>query len=313
MSSSDMPEVLILDEGFAGLFDLKEFSFSPVFLPKAGKLEDNPHIKAIITNGAIGLPEALQSLSSLEMIAVCGVGIDRLPLPLLKKRKIKVSTAIGINADEVADTALMFLLNLRRNFLFNFAWLKEGLWQKSGEPPLGHSIKNAKIGIVGLGAIGQALAKRVSALGASVRYYNRSERDTSFQREKDLGQLAEWSDALILAVPGTEETYHLIDSHILEKLGSEGILINIARGSVIDENALIRALKDNKIKGAGLDVFETEPAVNPAFFELSNCILQPHQGSATLETRKAMAMNVIQNLQAYFQGKPLITPLSGLA
>ncbi|QCE32635.1 2-hydroxyacid dehydrogenase [Acetobacteraceae bacterium] len=310
----DAAQTLLLDKGFKDFTHPDHFSAMPQAPSADGMIKNASDIKAVITNFAIGISEEmLAKLPNLEIISVFGVGVDRLPLQTLKKRGIKISTTAGVNADEVADTALMLLLNLNRHFIANTEWMKNGSWLKCGEPPLGHAIKNSRIGIAGFGAIGKKIADRMAVFGAEIRYYNRTAQKTAFPREETLQSLATWADTLILALPGTKETKKIINADILEKLGKNGTLINIARGSLVDEKALLEALEKKNIRGAGLDVFVGEPNINPEFYRLENCTLQPHQGSATWETRQAMALNVIQNLQAHFNGQPLLTPLKDFA
>ncbi|QCE34357.1 2-hydroxyacid dehydrogenase [Acetobacteraceae bacterium] len=310
----DASQTLLLDQDFKKFITPETFSTPPKEVSALDLSQNNPHIKAIITNFAVGVSEEiLEKLPNLEIISVFGVGVDRLPLQKAKERKLKITTTAGVNADEVADTALMLLLNLNRHFLGNVQWMENGSWVKIGEPPLGHSIKGSKVGIAGFGAIGKAIAERLSVFGAEIRYFNRSAAQTAFKREDSIDSLADWADTLILALPGTQETQNIINENILKKLGANSVLINIARGSLIDEKALIEALKNKTIRGAGLDVFLNEPNINPAYLTLPNCVLQPHQGSATWETRQAMACNVVQNLQAHFSKRALLTPLKGFA
>ncbi|MDF7673855.1 2-hydroxyacid dehydrogenase [Acetobacteraceae bacterium ESL0709] len=270
-----------------------------------------PYLKAIATTGAAGVPSGImEALPHLEIIAVNGVGTDQIDLEQAKERQIPVSVTSNMTTNDVADLAIMLLMTLRRNFRYNEEYMQAGRWASEGYPPLSRSLEEKRMGIVGFGAIGQAIARRAQASEMEVTYYSRHKRpESSCPFEPDLLKLAEWADVLTLAVPGGAATQGLVNEDVLKALGPHGVLINIARGSVVDEDALIKALQKGTIAGAGLDVFCHEPDINPALLKLSNVTLQPHQGSATEETRLKMGMNVVDNLLAHFTGKPLLTPL----
>lgn len=269
-----------------------------------------PTIRAVATGGSYGVaPEIMAALPNLEIIAVNGVGLDRIDLTEAKKRAIRVTVTTDISTDDVADMAMLLLLALKRNLRANETFLRKGTWADGTLPPLAHSLKGRKLGIAGFGRIGQAVAQRAQASAMEVAYFSGHHHANSpLAFEPDLKALAHWADVLVLTLPATAQTKGLINAEILEALGKDGVLINTARGSVVDEDALLTALQNKTIAGAGLDVFQNEPKINPAFFALENVVLQPHQGSATIETRLAMGQNIIDNLHAYFSGKPLLTP-----
>lgn len=266
-------------------------------------------IRAIATGGGSGVKDAIMdALPNLEIISVNGVGTDAINLEKAKERHIHVTITAGLLTEDVADMAMMLTLSLRRNLLANEAHLRSGSWENNN-PPLSHSLNKAKIGIAGFGHIGQAIAQRAAAFNMEVAYYNRNKKESPYHFIPNLIDLAKWSDIFVVAVSGGPQTAGMINAEILEALGQESVLINIARGSIINEADLLHALKEGKISGAGLDVFQNEPKINHDFFALKNTILQPHQASATFETRQKMGENIVHNLFAHFDNKPLITAL----
>ncbi len=269
-----------------------------------------PDIRAIATGGSYGVaPEVMAALPHLEIIAVNGVGLDKIDLTEAQKRHIRVTVTTDISTNDVADMAMLLLLALKRNLKTNEQFLLDGNWAAGKLPPLAHSLNGRKLGIAGFGRIGQAVARRAQASNMEVSYFNPHPREGStLTFEPSLEALAAWADILVITLPATAATKNIVNADILAALGKDGVLINTARGSVIDEEALLTALKSKSIAGAGLDVFQNEPTINPAFLTLDNVVLQPHQASATIETRLAMGQNIIDNLLAYFSGKPLLTP-----
>ncbi|UMM63664.1 2-hydroxyacid dehydrogenase [Aristophania vespae] len=317
MSSSSTPpqiDLLVLDDVKDSILEtLKSHFIVHIYKDEESLKPIASKIRAVATTGGMGMmrPDLMASLPNLEIISVNGVGTDRINLEEAAKRNIAITIATNVSTNDVADTAMMLLLNLKRHFRFNEDYLYEGKWSREGYPPLAHSLEKCRLGVVGFGHIGQAIARRATASEMEVAYYNRRPRsETSYKYIPDLIELASWSDILVLAVPGCAETDKMIDASILKALGPQGVLINIARGSVVDEEALIKALEDGTIAGAGLDVFCNEPHINPAFLKLKNVTLQPHQGSATEETRQNLGQNMIDNLLAHFSGKKLLTPLT---
>jgi lactate dehydrogenase-like 2-hydroxyacid dehydrogenase len=250
-------------------------------------------------------------LPKLEIVANFGVGYDGIDTRAAAERGIIVTNTPDVLTEEVADTTLGLLLMTVRNLSAGERHLRTGKWP-SGDFPLSRaSMRNRSVGIVGLGRIGLAVARRLDAMGVPVAYHTRSQRkDSPYNYYADVGALAEAVDTLIAIVPGTAETKGMIDAAVLKALGPEGIVINVGRGSAIDEPALIEALRNRTILAAGLDVFPNEPHVNPALIELDNTVLLPHLGSASVETRNAMGQLMIDNLASWFKsGKPL-TPVA---
>jgi hydroxypyruvate reductase len=272
-----------------------------------------PHfagLRAVVPLGGTVLStELLDRLPALEIVSVMGVGYDGVPIPYCQKRGIRVTNTPDVLTDDVADIATALVLMTSRRLVESNRHLHAGKWPTAGAFPLAHALRGKTAGILGLGRIGKAIAQRLEAHGMKIAYHGRSAQNVPWAYLADLKALAAESDFLVVACPGGPETHKLVDSAILAALGPEGTLINIARGSVVDETALIHALKTNVIRGAGLDVFENEPQVPAELTELDHVVLLPHVGSATHETRRAMANLVIENLAAHFAGKDLLTPV----
>ena len=271
--------------------------------------ENGTAIRAIVQSGGTVAPiELLERLPALEIITVFGVGYDGVPVEYCKGRGIHITNTPDVLTDDVADIAVALVHMTSRSLPAAERFLLRGAWEK-GAFPLTWSLKQKVAGIVGLGRIGKAIATRLAASGMSIAYTGRRRQtEVDYAFHSTLGDLADVADFLIIACPGGEATRHLVNATILNRIGPEGTLINISRGSVVDETALIHALEKGAIRAAGLDVFETEPLVPPALSALSNVVLLPHVGSATWETRNAMADLCVKNLRAHFSGQPLLTP-----
>jgi lactate dehydrogenase-like 2-hydroxyacid dehydrogenase len=222
-----------------------------------------------------------------------------------------VTNTPGILADEVADLAIGLMLASARQILLADRWVRDGSWAEKGPIALGRGVGGKTAGIVGLGGIGRAIADRAACLRMHVLYHGpRRKPDAPYEYVADLVELARRSDHLLVACRGGPQTHHLIGAEVIDALGPQGTLINVARGSVVDEPALIAALAAGRLGHAALDVFESEPSPSPALLELGNVIVQPHHGSATVETRTAMGRLMIENLSAHFSGRPLPTPVT---
>jgi hydroxypyruvate reductase len=270
--------------------------------------ERAPTTRALATFGGAGADAKLMdALPRLEIISHFGVGYDSVDVAHAKKRGIIVTNTPDVLNDCVADTAMSLVLNVMREFPQSEQFLRAGTWVKSGAYPLTTSVHGKTLGILGFGRIGEAIAKRAEAFGMKIRYHNRSKKSTGYPYDPDAETLARNSTVLLVATPGGKETEKLVGATLLDALGPKGYLVNISRGSVVDEAALLSALKERRIAGAALDVFDKEPNVNPAFFGLANAVLYPHVGSATHETRFAMGMLQVDNLRAHFAGKPVLT------
>jgi len=267
-----------------------------------------PSVRALATFGPAGADAALMdALPRLEIISNFGVGVDAIDLDAAKKRKIIVTNTPDVLNDCVADTAMALALNVMRKFPQAEGYLRAGNWAAKGAYPLTTALGGKTMGVLGLGRIGEAIAQRARAFGMKIRYHNRNRKDVAYPYDADAVALAKNADVLMIVTPGGATTDKLVNAKVLDALGPEGYLVNIARGSVIDEPVLLEYLQDKKIAGAGLDVFADEPRVPPEFFKLDNAVLLPHVGSATVETRTAMGNLQVDNLLAHFAGKPVLT------
>jgi lactate dehydrogenase-like 2-hydroxyacid dehydrogenase len=248
-------------------------------------------------------------LPKLKVISHFGVGYDTVDVNAARSRGVAVTNTPDVLTDEVADLALGLLLATIRRIPQGDRYVREGKWLK-GAMPLTDSLQGKTIGVIGMGRIGRAIAKRCEAFGVKIAYQGPNQkRDVTWTYVADPVALAKESDVVIAACPGGEATRGLVSRAVIDALGAKGFFVNIARGSVVDEPALIEALKENRIAGAGLDVFADEPRVPEAFLSMENVVLQPHVASATHPTRKAMGQLVIDNLAAHFAGKALLTPV----
>lgn len=247
---------------------------------------------------------------NLKVISSFGVGVDKIDLVAAAQRGIMVGNTPDVLNDCVADLVMGLIIDVARGIGASERYLRSGQWPKANYP-LMRKVSGKRLGIVGLGRIGKTIAKRAQAFDMPLRYHNRRKvADTDLSYEASLIQLARWADFLVVIVPGGEATLKLINAEVLDALGPEGYLINVARGSVVDEAALVKALLDKRIAGAGLDVFEKEPQVPAELMTLDNVVLVPHIGSATVETRAAMAQRVFDNLQSFFAHGKLVSQIT---
>lgn len=257
-------------------------------------------IRGLVQGGGTVTPTALlDALPRLEIISVFGVGYDGVPTGYCRDRGIKVTHTPDVLTDDVADVAVGLILMTGRGFVLADRFVRNGEWLRRSLP-LTTKLAGASVGILGLGRIGKAIAKRVVAMDMQVAYTGRKRQDVGYRYFPTPEALASAVDFLVVACPGGPATRHLVDARVLAALGSKGTLVNIARGSIVDEAALVRALADGTIRGAGLDVFENEPHVPDALLRMDNVVLLPHVGSATHETRQAMADLCRQNLDRWF-------------
>jgi len=265
------------------------------------------NFEAILIRSNTKLPQSLvKQLPSVRMVATCGVGYDNLPLDYLKERGIKASNTPGVLNDAVCELAIGMMFGLLRRIPEAQDFVKSAEWSK-GLFQLTTTLAGKRIGIAGMGRIGQDLAERLLPFKVEIAYSGPNPKDLPYSYFNKVKDLAAACDVVFLACPATPETEKMINAEVLEALGPNGYLINIARGSVVDETALLYALQHKKIAGAALDVFENEPNPNAAFFKLDNVLLTPHIGSATLETRMAMTNLAVDNLEAFFNQQPLLT------
>jgi len=264
-------------------------------------------IRGLVQGGGTVTPTALlDALPNLEIISVFGVGYDGVPTAYCRQRGIKVTNTPDVLTDDVADVALALILMTGRGFMRLNRFVHAGEWLKHG-PELTTKLGGRKVGILGLGRIGKAIAERVSAMGMKVAYTGRKPQDVRYEYIAELKALAAAVDFLVVACPGGEATRNIVNAEVLAALGRKGTLVNIARGSIVDEPALVAALKAGTIKAAGLDVFADEPRIPPALMTMDNVVLLPHVGSATRETRQAMGDLCKANLDAWFGDRKVLT------
>ena len=272
--------------------------------PPAGQFE------AILLRSNTKLPEALiKQIPSIRMVSTCGVGYDNLPLAYLKEHGIKASNTPGVLNDAVCELAIGMMLGLLRRIPESEAFVKSGEWSKAPFK-LATTLSGKIVGIVGMGRIGQDLAKRLEPFKVEIAYSGPSPKQVPYTYYQNILDLAKNSDVLFLACPATPDTDKIVNTQVLDAMGPTAFLINIARGSVVDEDALLYALQHKKIAGAALDVFENEPNPNKDFLRLDNVLLTPHIGSATTETRIAMTNLAVDNLEAFFAKQPLPSEVS---
>ncbi|ESX50788.1 D-2-hydroxyacid dehydrogenase [Mesorhizobium sp. LSHC422A00] len=267
-------------------------------------------IRAIATRGELGASAALMAkLPQLEIVSCYGVGTDAIDLAYAKANGIRVTNTPDVLTEDVADIGIGLLLAVARKIPQADAYVRDGSWRK-GNMGLVTRVCGKRLGIVGMGRVGAAVAKRAAAFDCTISYFdNRKRDDLPYTFVSDLLELASDSEFLIVTLAGGESTKHMINASMLAALGADGIVINISRGSTIDEIALLAALESSAIKGAGLDVFWNEPTIDERFLKLANVVLQPHHASGTVETRKAMGQLVRDNLAAHFGGQALLTPV----
>jgi len=269
-----------------------------------------PNVRAVVSTWATARVDAdlMRRLPKLEIVVGFGVGYDHIDAAWAGRHGIVVTHTPGVLDDDVADTAIALTLAATRRLPQAERHLREGRWP-SGAFPLTASLHGRVMGIVGLGRIGKAIARRAEAFGLRIAYHGRHKQDgVAYPYYPTALALAEACDILMVAAPGGPQTRHLVDARVLAALGRDGVLVNIARGSLVDEAALIAALSDGVILAAGLDVYEREPSVPAELIALDNAVLLPHVGSATGHSRTAMANLVVDNLLSWVDGKGPLTP-----
>lgn len=273
--------------------------------------EEARQSRALVSFGSVGAPAAIMdALPALELIALFSVGYDRVDVDHARTKGIRLTNTPDVLTDDTADLAVGLLYATVRNIAANDRLVRSGAWARGQSPALSGRVTGSRIGILGLGRIGRAIAKRLEPVAGEIIYHNRSvAADAPYRYVADRIDFARQCDILMVATSGGPEATQLVDAAMLDALGSEGVIVNISRGSVIDEDALVSALGEKRIAGAGLDVFANEPHVPQALLAMDHVVLQPHQGSATRHTRKAMADLVLANLDAWFAGQPLLTPV----
>jgi hydroxypyruvate reductase len=303
------PDILLLDR-FSGPGEAQldaEYRVHRLYSGAVALSEIAPAIRAIVTSGAKGASnEIIDKLSALEIIAIRGVGTDAVDLGLTRRRAIRVTTTPNLLTEDVADLAIGLLLATARRICQADRFVRAGEWRSGAGLPLGRKVSGMRIGIVGFGRVGRAIAARAEGFTKHIAYTDLQRvSDSAYPFFSTARALAEQSDALILAASGGPQSRNVVDETVLDALGPQGILINVARGSLVDETALVSALTQGRLGGAGLDVFIDEPNTPAALWRLDTVVLQPHRASATEETRRAMEDLVLANLSAHFSGAAL--------
>lgn len=267
-------------------------------------------ITHIATNGHDGVPaDVMSSLPNLKMVSCYGVGYDAIDVTVAKSKGVMVTHTPNVLNAEVATTAVMLMMACYRELLRDDAWVRSGSWEAKGNAPLTRSVDNQTVGILGLGRIGQAIADKLAPFGTTIVYHSRSKKDVEYQYFEILTDMAKAVDCLICITPGGPSTNKIVNRDVIDALGSNGTLINVSRGSVVDEAALIAALQEGRLGWAGLDVFEAEPKVPEALRALQNVVLLPHVGSATVETRAAMGALTVDNLLQHLAEGTVVSPV----
>ena len=307
------PDLLLVGKAMPHMLERLEAAFTLHPLPSGADRAAflaGPGAKIAYCCTTAGMPtEVMDALPALKVISSFGVGYDSIDAAHAAEKGIIVTHTPNVLNDEVANTAILLWLATSRKLAAYDRYVRDGRWEKEGNTPLTTGTQNRTVGILGLGRIGQAIADRLAVFGAKVVYHSRSKKDVPYAYYPDLVAMARDCDVLICITPGGAETQHLVSAGVIDALGPQGILVNVARGSVVDESAMVKALQEGRLGGAGLDVFEAEPKVPEALYAMENVTLQPHVGSATHETRRAMADLVCDNLLSYLGDGTVLTPV----
>ena len=282
----------------------KDFSVDTLWNLKKIKFSE---YEGLVVSGLFQIPPLFyKELSNLKIISAFGVGVDNIDLKICKEKNIKVANTPGVLTRDVADLALTMLLSISRNLLNGQEYIISNNWVNKGPMELTDSVYNKKVGIVGLGQIGKEFAKKARAFSMDINYFGPKRKNVKYNYFNNIQKMAQHVDYLVITCAGGEKTKKLINADVLSVMKKSAYIINVSRGSVIDEKALLLFLKNKRIKGAALDVYEKEPKINPLFKKLNNVILYPHHGSGTFETRQSMAELSCLNLKSFFKtGKPL--------
>ncbi|ANP47036.1 2-hydroxyacid dehydrogenase [Candidatus Viadribacter manganicus] len=291
-----------------GFFETRLVDYDVVHWPT-----DRKDVDAALTIGHVGISNAMiDALPELKCIVCFGVGVDGIDLGYAKQRGITITHGRDINHEDVADVAIGLMIARHRLFTEGEKTLRDGTWTPPLAVPPQRRLRGRKVGVVGMGAIGAAVAHRAEAFGTEIKWYGpRPKLDARFAYEPDLLKLAQWADVLIVCARGDKTTEKLISAEIIHALGSDGVLVNISRGNVIDEDALIAALKSGALGSAGLDVFVEEPTPIDRWKDAPNCTLTPHLGGGTREALYEGSQNVLENLRRFHAGEELLSPLAG--
>jgi lactate dehydrogenase-like 2-hydroxyacid dehydrogenase len=304
------PSKPIVDNGFPDQFVLHSFETTADLERLTPAVAETIRGAAVTYNSVRGDSKTLARFPKLEIVSSFGVGYDHIDANYAREHDIVVTNTPDVLTEEVADVAMGLLIATLREFVKADRYLRSGHWQTQNFPLSAGSLRDRTVGMVGMGRIGQAIARRLEASRVPVVYHSRKPADgVSYQHYPDLLEMAKAVDTLVVIVPGGAGTAKMVNAEVMKALGSRGVIINVARGSVVDEPALVSALKSGTILAAGLDVFEKEPNVPDELRTMQNVVLLPHIGSASVVTRNAMDQLVVDNLKAWFAGKPPLTPV----
>ncbi len=316
MATAARPELLLIGPATQRMRDrmAADFTIHELFALEDADgflAEHGASITAVATDGHYGVkPDIMAHLPNLRIISCYGVGYDNIDASACASRGVMVTHTPDVLNAEVANTALMLFLALSRRLLRDDAYVRAGRWASDGPAPLTRSAENRRVGILGLGRIGQEIARKLGAFNATIAYHSRRKKpDVPYRYYADLTEMARDVDTLICITPGGAATRHLVSRAVIDALGPDGTLINVGRGTVVDEAALVTALEEGRLGNAGLDVFEDEPNVPSPLMAMENVILLPHVGSATVETRQAMGDLVTDNLHRFITDGTVISPV----
>jgi lactate dehydrogenase-like 2-hydroxyacid dehydrogenase len=305
------PNKPIVDNGFSDQYVLHHFETTHDLERLTPEVAAKVRGMAVTYNTVRGDAKTLARFPKLEIVSAFGVGYDHVDAAYARDHNIMVTNTPDVLTEEVADIAMGLLIATLREFVKADRYLRSGLWQTQQFPLSVGSLRDRKVGMVGMGRIGQAIARRLDASKVPVMYHSRKPADgVSYKHYPDLTEMAKAVDTLVVIVPGGAGTAKMVNADVMKALGPRGVIINVARGTVVDEQALVAALKSGTILAAGLDVFEKEPNVPDELKTMQNVVLLPHIGSASVVTRNAMDQLVVDNLKAWFAGKPPLTPVA---
>jgi len=279
--------------------------------PALADIDDPSGVVVVVVGGGakVGATE-MDALPNLGAIANFGVGYDNIDVVEATRRGIVVSNTPDVLTEAVADLAAFLVIDVLRGITAADRFVRSGAWGRGEKMPLTRDVRDAVVGVLGLGRIGTAAANRLEAFGAVIHYHSRNPKDVAWPYHATPTELAAASDVLLVLTPGGAGTEKIVDAAVLDALGPDGYLVNVARGSVLDENALIAALEEGRVAGAGLDVFANEPHVPEALLRRHDVVLLPHVGSATIQTREAMGRLVIDNVDLFLERRTLVTPVN---
>ena len=305
------PSKPIVDNGFSDQFVLHSFETTADLERLTPAVAEKIRGAAVTYNSVRGDSKTLARFPKLEIVSTFGVGYDHIDANYARDHNIVVTNTPDVLTEEVADIAMGLLIATLREFIKADRYVRSGLWQTQNLPLSVGSLRDRKVGMVGMGRIGQAIARRLEASRVPVVYHSRKPADgVSYKHYSDLIEMAKAVDTLVVIVPGGAGTAKMVNAEVMKALGPRGVIINVARGSVVDEQALIAALKSGALLAADLDVFEKEPNVPDELRHMQNVVLLPHIGSASVVTRNAMDQLVVDNLKTWFAGKPPLTPVA---